>query len=386
MRIFLNLYGGVAGDMLVSALYDLACSAEADLAATDDLLAALPFEGVQVKFTDELRQGISGRGFKVIVSEDQQHRHLVDVLEIIDALPLTDRARSWSVAAFELLATAEAKVHHSSREQVHFHEVGAVDAIVDICLASCLMDLLNPQKIYSSPIPVGSGSVHCEHGEMPVPAPATLELLKNLPSCGFDLVSERATPTGVALLRAWQVDFSSRGAAITRNVGYGMGSNEYKDRANFLRVQLEELAQESECVVELRTMVDDQSGEVIGHALETLRQQPILEAYLLPVMAKDSRPGFEVVVLCDIGQQHSLSRLMFELLGTLGIRNTVLDRSTLRRCEFTSHGISHKLRMHSDSEQVIGRKAEFRDVVRQSEADATSPRKVLDDLSPTDGA
>ena len=117
MRIFLNLYGGVAGDMLVSALYDLACSAEADLAATDDLLAALPFEGVQVKFTDELRQGISGRGFKVIVSEDQQHRHLVDVLEIIDALPLTDRARSWSVAAFELLATAEAKVRLQEQDR-----------------------------------------------------------------------------------------------------------------------------------------------------------------------------------------------------------------------------------------------------------------------------
>lgn len=372
--------------MLVSGLYDLASDAGVDLAAADELLASFAFSEVQISFAQAARHGISGRSFSVDAGIDQPHRHLSDVLAIIDELALSKRARKWSIAAFDCLATAEAKVHNSSREQVHFHEVGAVDSIVDICMASCLLDLLNPQKVYCSPIPVGSGTVHCEHGEMPVPAPATLELLKGLPSCGFDLLSERATPTGVALLRAWQVDFSSRSAAITKHVGYGMGSNDFKDRGNFLRVQLEELANESECVVELRTMVDDQTGEVIGHALEKLRQQQILEAYLLPVMAKDSRPGFEIVVICDICQQHDVSRLMFELLGTLGIRNTVLERSTLKRSEFVQHGVRHKIRMHSDSEHVIGAKAEFKDVVVESEKSKDYPRQVLDRIKPSDDA
>ncbi|MFT7516614.1 MAG: hypothetical protein ACI84O_000397 [Myxococcota bacterium] len=380
MRIFLNLYGGVAGDMLVSALYDCARDAKMDTTAADALLAALPFAGVNTEYATAMRKGIRGCTFKVTVNAAQPHRHLSDVLAIIDQLPLSVQAAKWSREAFELLATAEAKVHNTTRQQIHFHEVGAVDSIIDICLASLLLDLLDVDQIYSSPITVGSGMVKCEHGQMPVPAPATLELLRGLPSCGFALSGERATPTGVALLLAWKANFATRDAAITKHFGYGMGSADFEDRGNFLRVQLEEMSNASECVVELRTMVDDQSGEVIGHALEKIRQQNILEAYLLPVMAKESRPGFEVVVICDITQQQQLSQLMFELLGTLGIRVTVLQRDTLARCEVERDSVSHKLRMHSDSAQVLGAKPEFKQVVATSQEQHCSPRQLLKNL------
>ena len=378
--MFLNLYGGVAGDMLVSAFYDLAQDAQLDLSRVDSLLAALPFAGVTTSWSPAQRHGIKGCVFDVQVDVPQPHRHLSDVVAIIENLPLSQRARQWSLTTFEILASAEAKVHDSTPEQVHFHEVGAVDSIVDVCLASQLLDLFDVQQIYSSPIPVGSGTVICEHGEMPVPAPATLELLRNLPSCGSSLLGERATPTGVALLVAWQVNFESRSAASIKNFGYGMGSNNFADRANFLRAQLEQVSIESECVVELRTMVDDQSGEVIGHALEKIRQQKILEAYLLPVMAKDSRPGFEVVVICDITQQQHLCQLMFELLGTLGIRKTVLQRETLARFECLQQELSQKVRLYSDSQHILGRKAEFSEVIAASESSGLAPRQLLQQL------
>jgi uncharacterized protein (TIGR00299 family) protein len=385
MRIFLNLYGGVSGDMLVAALHALAIDVGVDLAAADSLLKALPFEGVSYSFNSSMRQGIRGADFSVEVNEDQPHRHLSDVLKIISELPLSERARRWSVSAFEKLASAEARVHNTSVNEVHFHEVGAVDSIVDICLASLLIDLLEPQHIFASPIPVGSGFVDCDHGQMPVPAPATLELLRNIPTCGFDLEGERATPTGVALLLAWEVNFSERGAAIPKHFAYGVGDNDFSDRANFVRVVLEQPANESECVIEIRTMIDDQTGEVIGNALEQLRQQPVLEAYLLPVMAKQSRPGFEVVVICDLCQQESISKLMFKLLGTLGLRVTVLQRSTLARYQITSENIGRKLRFSSDSSEMVGEKLEFRDVVAQSEIRNLSPRQVFERVETNDG-
>ncbi|MDP6963064.1 MAG: nickel pincer cofactor biosynthesis protein LarC [Planctomycetota bacterium] len=384
MHVYLNLFGGVAGDMLVAALYQLALNANISLKAVDDFLAALPFDGVDCKFETSKRQGIEGVNFSVNVSLGQPHRHLSDVVEIIEQLNLSEDAKSWSLAAFEILADAEAKVHGTSREQVHFHEVGAVDSIIDICLSSLLLDLLQPSRIYCSPISVGSGKVECDHGQMPVPAPATQELLLGLPSCGFELTGERATPTGLALLRAWQVDFSVRSAAVCLEHGYGVGDHDFSDRANLIRANRELPATEAECVVELRTMVDDQSGEVIGHAIESLRQQDTIEAYLLPVMAKQSRPGFEVVVICDISKLEFIKNQMFELLGTLGIRETLLKRHTLARVEDRASALNNKIRFYSDSSQILGAKPEFRDVVEMSEQNDSNPRAILNDLNRND--
>ncbi|MHC4380511.1 MAG: nickel pincer cofactor biosynthesis protein LarC, partial [Planctomycetota bacterium] len=325
MRIYLNLFGGVAGDMLVAGLLDAGAPAE----LLEDLVHAMPEGEVAVSWSHSKRQGIAGRHFQVELQEaaGHPHRHLQDVLHILEGLPLQPRARAWAVAAFRVLAAAEAKAHGCSPSEVHFHEVGAMDAIVDIAAACGLMDTLDPSAIFASPIPVGSGVVHCAHGEMPVPAPGTRYLLEGLPTCGFDLVGERATPTGVALLRAWDVDFSTRSAATCAGVGYGLGSWDPEDRANLLLVELETAALDQEWLVELSTLVDDQSGEIVGHALEDLRARGALDAYAMPAITKKGRPAFEIRVQVAAVRQVEFEQRMFRLLGTLGIRASVLQRT-----------------------------------------------------------
>lgn len=377
MRIYLNLFGGVAGDMLVAGLLD----AGAPEQRLEELLQAMPEGEVAVTWSRSKRQGIAGRCFHVELLEtsDHKHRHFRDVLKILEGLPLSPRARRWAVAAFQFLADAEGKAHGCSFTEVHFHEVGAMDAIVDIAAACSLMDALDPSEIFASPIPVGSGEVHCAHGAMPVPAPGTRYLLEGLPTCGFDLRGERATPTGVSLLRAWDADFSVRGAAQCAGVGYGLGSRDPEDRANLLRVELETSALELEWLVELSTLVDDQSGEIIGHALEDLRRRGALDAYAMPAITKKGRPAFEVRLQVEAVRQVEFERRMFRLLGTLGIRAAVLQRTRLARGqrEATDSHLTWKTSAAEETGVQQDLKPEFEDLCREAEAQGKTPRELL---------
>jgi len=378
MRVFLNLFGGVAGDMLVGGFLD----AGADAKLVAPLLAGFPAGEVQVRVERSLRHGIAGNHFVVDAKEVNSHRHLSDVLAILAKMPLTRRASDWAVKAFQELAQAEARAHDCSVEEVHFHEVGAIDAIVDIAVACALLDNLDPTTVFASAIPVGSGVVHCAHGTMPVPAPATRFLLEGMPTCGFDLVGERATPTGVALLRAWQVDFAPRGAALCQRAGHGLGTRNPEDRANLLRVELESVAIVAEWLVELRCLVDDQSGEVIGNALEQLRSVGALEAYACAATTKKGRPAFEVVVLCEVPQQQRFQDLMFRLLGTLGLRVTPLQRATLPRAVVTLQGPQEELlwkkRSFSNGESAL--KPEFESLRLRALELGLTPRELLQQL------
>jgi pyridinium-3,5-bisthiocarboxylic acid mononucleotide nickel chelatase len=378
MRVFLNLFGGVAGDMLVGGLLD----AGADAKLLDPLLACLPPGEVQIHVERSLRQGIAGTHFVVDAKEVSTHRHLSDVLAILGTMPLTPRASRWAVSAFQELAHAEARAHDCAVEEVHFHEVGAIDAIVDIAGACTLLDSLEPTAVFASAIPVGSGVVHCAHGTMPVPAPATRFLLEGMPTCGFDLVGERATPTGVALLRAWQVQFAPRDAAVCHRAGHGLGTRNPDDRANLVRVELESAATAAEWLVEFRCLVDDQSGEVIGDALAQLRRAGALEAYACAATTKKGRPAFEVVVLCEVPQQQHFQDLMFRLLGTLGLRVTPLQRATLPRTVYTRQGeqgeLVWKKRRYYNGESAL--KPEFESLRARALELGLTPRELLQQL------
>jgi hypothetical protein len=378
MRIFLNLFGGVAGDMLVAGLLDAGANAK----LIEPLLACLPAGEVQCKVERDLRHGIAGTRFLVETAEVSSHRHLSDVLAILDQMPLSARAAAWAAKAFEELAAAEARAHDCSVEEVHFHEVGAIDAIVDIAVACALLDDLQPEAVYASAIPVGSGEVSCAHGIMPVPAPATRFLLEGMPTCGFDLLGERATPTGVALLRAWQVDFTPRTAALCQRAGHGLGTRNPEDRANLLRVELETAATAAEWLVELRCLVDDQSGEIIGDAMQQLRGVGALEAYASAATTKKGRPAFEVVVLCEVPQQRRFEDLMFRLLGTLGLRATPLQRSTLPRSverRIDSEG-SMLWKTRDLSEEESAAKPEFDALCARAAKLGFTPRELLERL------
>lgn len=380
MRIHLHLFGGVAGDMLVAGLLD----AGAPTQGLKALLEALPTDEVEAAWERQTRQGIAGTYFRVRIEEGHVHRHLSDVLTLLEDLPLTPRALAWAQDAFRVLADAEGKAHGCSAESVHFHEVGAMDAILDISAACLLMDALDPEAIHATAIPVGSGVVHCAHGAMPVPAPGTLYLLEGLPTCGFDLEGERATPTGVALLKAWQVDFSTRSAATCGKVGYGLGSRDPEDRANLLRVECETAAVEAEWVVELRSLVDDQSGEVVGHALESLRQAGALEAYVLPATSKKGRPAFEVVVQAPGDRQEDFEQAMFRLLGTLGIRATALQRTRRPRTVMQAPGQPFPWKMAADAEGALQPlKPEFDALAASARSAGQTPREVLEEQRPS---
>ncbi|MGB0952617.1 MAG: LarC family nickel insertion protein [Planctomycetota bacterium] len=379
MRIYLNLFGGVAGDMLVAGLLDAGAPQE----GLQALIKALPQEEVQASWAKAARQGIAGTHFQVQIDEGHVHRHLSDVLTMLEDLPLTPRALQWATAAFTVLADAEGKAHGCSAESVHFHEVGAMDAILDISAACLLMDAMKPESIHASAITVGSGVVHCAHGAMPVPAPGTRYLLEGLPTCGFDLEGERATPTGVALLRAWQVDFGNRSAATCGAVGYGLGTRDPEDRANLLRVECETAAVDAEWMVELRSLIDDQSGEVIGHALEQLRQEGAVEAYAMPATTKKGRPAFEVVVQVAGSRQAEFEQRMFRLLGTLGLRVSLMQRSRRPRevREDGAGGLAWKMAAEEHDGALVDLKPEFDRLAEVAEGQGKTPREVLEEGS-----
>lgn len=382
MDLHLNLHGGVAGDMLVAGL--LAAGAPREV--LERTLNSLPGE-FSWRVEEERRQTIAGLRFVVDAQEGHVHRHLSDVLAILAKVEFSDRARTWAEEAFRLLAVAEARAHGSEPEQVHFHEVGAVDAMVDVAAACALMDALDPAVIRATPVPIGSGTVHCAHGDMPVPAPGTAFLLEGVPIGGRDLIGERATPTGVALLRAWRVRFETPPAANLIASGHGLGSRDPDDRANLLRVELEEPAMGGEWLVELRALVDDQSGEVLGDALERLHAAGAVDAYAAAAVGKKNRPSFEVIVLCDAERQQEFETLCFRLLGTLGMRVAPLRRiRQARRVENRSTelgSLPFKVRGSGDEERA---KPEFEALRLLADAHGLTPREALERLQTPSGA
>ena len=379
-QLHLNLHGGVAGDMLVAALAD-AGDGRATLERT---LASLPLPhgAFAWELRREQRGGFTGLRFDVACPEEHEHRRLADVLAILGAADLSPRARGWARAAFHALAAAEGEAHGCAAEEVHFHEVGAVDAIVDVAAACALLDALDVGAVHATAVPVGSGTVHAAHGELPVPAPGTLRLLAGMPVCGTRLRGERATPTGVALLRAWGTRFDERPAATLEQAGVGLGAREFDDRANLLRAEVERVAVGQEWLIEFRALVDDRTGEEIGAALDALRAAGAVEAFALAACAKKNRPAFEVVVLADAERQEELRTLCFRHLGTLGLRVSPLRRSRLPRTTAERDGalgrLPYKVRETPDGPRA---KPEFDALRASTAARGLTPREARDRLA-----
>jgi len=370
--------------MLVAALAD----ASDGRALLEQTLASLPLPSGSFRWElrREQRGGFSGLRFAVDCREEHAHRHLADVLEILAGAELTPRARAYSEACFRALAEAEGEAHGCAAEAVHFHEVGAVDAIVDVAAACALIDAIDAGAIFATAVPVGSGTVHAAHGEMPVPAPGTLRLLSGMPICGTRLRGERATPTGVALLSAWGTRFDERPAASVETIGHGLGAREFEDRANLLRAEVEQVAVGQEWLVELRALVDDRSGEEIGAALEALHAAGAVDAFALAAIAKKNRPAFEVVVLADADRQEALRALCFRHLGTLGLRVSPLRRSRLPRNseerETALGRLPFKLR---DTAEGPRAKPEFEVLRARARAAGLTPREARERIEGADG-
>jgi uncharacterized protein (TIGR00299 family) protein len=270
----------------------------------------------------------------VQTGHEHAHRHLSDILKIIYDSRLSDRVKDRAAKIFSRLAEAEARIHNEPVEQVHFHEVGALDAIIDVIGAAIGFDLLGIERFVSSPLHVGSGMVQMDHGRFPVPPPAVTELLKGAPLYSTDIKGELLTPTGAAIITTVCSEFGALPALKLAQTGYGAGTREYEDFPNVLRVLIGETldAQRSEAQLwMLETNVDDMSPQVFGHVMERAFELGALDCYFTPIQMKKNRPGVLLSILCSEDEREKLLHLLFSETTTLGVRNYQVERRALER-------------------------------------------------------
>lgn len=253
-----------------------------------------------------------------------------NIRSIVSGLKIPSLVKLDILSVFGEIAEAESLVHGVPVEQIHFHEVGSMDAIVDITAVCLLMAELEFDRVIASPVHVGSGTVRCAHGILPVPAPATAHILKNIPIYGGSIQSELCTPTGAALLKHFVTEFGEMPTMRVEKIGYGMGKKDFP-RANCLRLLSGETPEETQEIYELSCNLDDMTGEEIGFALELLLQQGALDAFTVPIGMKKSRPGVMLCLICRRADKERLASLLFQHTTTLGIREKPCSRYTLQR-------------------------------------------------------
>lgn len=318
--LYLDCPSGLAGDMLLAAL----CACGADEALIREHLAALTLPGWRMESRSVIKQGLTARKIDFICEEQHSHRHLTEILSKIKQAHFPPQAHTMACRAFTLLAEAEAEAHGCSVDEVHFHEVGAADAILDICGVALALDLLDVQAVYCAPLPFADGVIYCEHGCIPAPAPATLNLLRGFSFYDSGLTGELITPTGAALLRAMEAK-QTKPAFTLEAVGLGAGNRELPI-ANILRVLLgssigaipDDLQRDE--VDMLTCNIDDSTGEALGHLLGQLLQAGALDACYIPLTMKKGRPGWQLQVLCPPALTGSLAALVFAESSAIGLR------------------------------------------------------------------
>jgi pyridinium-3,5-bisthiocarboxylic acid mononucleotide nickel chelatase len=325
---YLDAFSGISGDMTVGALIDAGADSGAVILALEGL-------GTGAQFTVEKtkRGGLAASKFRVIGGHATGHRHLKNILELIDASALPGSIKQAASAVFQRLGEAEAKVHNISLDKVHFHEVGAVDSICDIVGACAAFDLLDVDEIHSSPVNVGSGTVKTEHGVLPVPAPATAELLTGKPVYARGPSVELTTPTGAAIAATLASEFGPLPPMQITATGYGAGDRDFQEHANVLRVLIGETsgAEEATSVAVLEANIDDSSPQVLGYAMERLLEAGALDVTLESVLMKKSRPGTLVRVIAKPEDREALAQLMFAETSTLGLRIYSAERRVKAR-------------------------------------------------------
>ena len=314
---YIDAFSGLAGDMLVGAFADAGADRDTISAALTGLAT-----GGSIAWDRVQRRGMAASKFRVTVDEPQKHRHLSGILKMIHAAPLPDAVKASSERVFQVLAEAEAAVHGVPIEKVHFHEVGAVDSICDIVGACLAVNLLSIDRIYCSPVNVGSGTVNTEHGVLPVPAPATARLLQSRPIYSRGPAMELTTPTGAAFVTALAESFGAMPPMRISSIGYGAGDRDFKEQANVVRVMVGEPsgAAESTTVSLIEANIDDASPQVIAYAVDRLLDAGALDAIVIPAQMKKGRAGVLLQIVATPEKQEELVGVLFRETTTLGVR------------------------------------------------------------------
>ena len=400
--LYLDCGMGAAGDMLTAALLELLPNREAFTAELNAL--SIP----SVTFSTETVQkcGITGTHMTVKVngeeesenmhahahehmhtSEQISHHHhhhhhsgMHEISHIIDDLPVSNQVKADVRAVYALIAEAESHVHNKPVTEIHFHEVGTMDAVADITAVCLLMERLAPEQVVVSPIHVGSGQVKCAHGILPVPAPATAYILRGVPIYGGSIQGELCTPTGAALLRHFATRFGDMPVMKTTAIGYGMGKKDFA-AANCVRALLGETEGAGDFITMLECNLDDMSAEAVGFAQERLFAAGALDVYTMAAQMKKSRPGAVLYVMCRSEEKQKMVSLLFRHTTTLGVREQTYQRYTLSRTVDTVQTAYGKVRRKLSSGYGVSReKYEYEDVARIAREQGMSFAEIMTDI------
>ncbi len=395
---------GAAGDMLAAALYEL-------LPEGNDFplrFAAAGIPGVEAAFEPAVKCGVTGTHFTVSVNgevedghlhdhghhehdhdhhheHDHEHHHghehgdghhhhssMAEITALIDSLNVSEKVKGDVKAVYGIIADAESRVHGKSVAEIHFHEVGAMDAVADVTAVCMLMEAIGAEQIYASPVHVGSGSVKCAHGVLPVPAPATELILRGVPICSGEIESELCTPTGAALLKYFAQDFRAMPPMRIVKTGYGMGTKDFP-RANCLRAFLGETEAAGKTVLEYKCQVDDMTGEQIAYACEKLMAAGALDVYTSPVYMKKGRPGVLLTCLCREADKDKIISLIFRHTSTIGVREYRPERYVMDRSVEARETPAGTVRVkRSEGFGAVREKYEFEDLARIADARGVS--------------
>lgn len=400
--LYLDCGMGAAGDMLTAALLELLPNREAFTAELNAL--SIP----SVTFTTETVQkcGITGTHMTVKVNGEEEsenmhahaHEHMHtseqiahhhhhhhhsgmhEISHIIDDLPVSNQVKADVRAVYALIAEAESHVHNKPVTEIHFHEVGTMDAVADITAVCLLMERLAPEQVVVSPIHVGSGQVKCAHGILPVPAPATAYILRGVPIYGGSIQGELCTPTGAALLRHFATRFGDMPVMKTTAIGYGMGKKDF-EAANCVRALLGETEDAGDFITMLECNLDDMSAEAVGFAQERLFAAGALDVYTMAAQMKKSRPGVVLYVMCRSEEKQKMVSLLFRHTTTLGVREQTYRRYTLSRTVDTVQTAYGKVRRKLSSGYGVSReKYEYEDVARIAREQGMSFAEIMTDI------
>ncbi|MDE6993534.1 MAG: nickel pincer cofactor biosynthesis protein LarC [Lachnospiraceae bacterium] len=390
--LYLDCGMGAAGDMLTAALLELLPDPDGFIAE----LNAVGIPGVTIEKEQVSKCGIGGTHIAVKINgveedeaahghhHDEHHHHhggMHDIKHIVHHLSVPERVRKDVLGVYTLIAEAESHAHGVPVTDIHFHEVGTMDAVADVTAVCLLMDRIAPDQVIASPVHVGSGQVQCAHGILPVPAPATAYILRDVPIYGGGIRGELCTPTGAALLKYFVTEFGDMPVMKMTAIGYGMGKKDFP-AANCVRAMLGETESAGDIILELNCNVDDMTGEAVGFAMEALFAAGALDVYTVPIGMKKSRPGTLFCVMCRPEDREKMVKLLFRHTTTIGIREKAYKRYTLDRSMETVRTPYGEVRSKiSTGYGVTRQKYEYEDLAKAARENDLSVSQILADMA-----
>ena len=387
--LYIECSMGVAGDMLMGALYELLN--DEDRKKFTDKMNSLGIEGLHVEAVPSVKCGINGTHMNVTIdgheeleSHHSEHHHhhgasMHDIRHVIDAAGISENVKKNAVEVYECIAQAESRVHGKSADEIHFHEVGSKDAMADVIGCCMLIDIIGADRIVVSPVTTGFGNVRCAHGILPVPAPATALILNDVPLRAGSIEGELCTPTGAALVKHFADEFGNMPQMTVSRIGYGMGTKDFA-AANCVRVFVGiQATRTAKMIVQLCCNIDDMTAEELGYATELLMDEGALDVYTTAIGMKKSRPGTLLTVMCREEDRERIAGLISRNTTTLGMRVYHCERMILERSEKTLHTEFGDVRCKEASGYgVVRSKLEYDDVRRLAKSSGRSIREIRD--------